>query len=139
MSTIEFLHLSEAGVKSHSFVDGLIIETFTKRIPDMNTREGITIDVNGPDQSGKTAIVDSLHDFLKEKGFKHVTVSDQNGELRDVGDGSSMLALLKETRPEIFETPVAIYETASASAAIVPEEEEPDEIEEEVDLVVLVD
>lgn len=72
----------------------------------------IHIEITGDADSGKTVIGNLINDTLEKHGFKNVTQINDTGEpVARIPDTPSVLDLVRESRPELFETPITISET----------------------------
>lgn len=72
---------------------------------------GITIDVSGPRDSGKTVICQVIHSALHKAGFTNIAMTDQLSEVQDPMEIRTVLDAVRDTRPDLFTTPIAITET----------------------------
>lgn len=70
------------------------------------------IEITGDADSGKTLIGNVIHDALDKAGFKNVTQITDTGEpTARIDNTPSVLDLVRDTRPDMFETPITISET----------------------------
>jgi len=70
------------------------------------------IEITGDQDSGKTLIGNIIHDALEKNGFKNVTqIADTGEPVARIDNTPSVLDLVRESRPDMFDTPVTISET----------------------------
>lgn len=70
------------------------------------------IEITGDADSGKTVIANVIHDALEKNGFKNITQINDAGDTVDrIHNVPSVLDLVRESRPDMFETAVTISET----------------------------
>lgn len=85
-----------------------------------NTIEnGITIEISGEADSGKTLVGSICHKALSKAGFTNVTMTDQQGELVEPYEPRTVLDLVAQKRPELFATPIGIVEVTDSGEEVI--------------------
>jgi hypothetical protein len=77
---------------------------------DDDSQSGISIEVSGPPDCGKSLVCGIIHNALTKSGFTNVSITDQQGELVDPSDNKTLLDLVQQAAPELFTMPVGITE-----------------------------
>lgn len=71
---------------------------------------GITVEVSGEENSGKTIVCSIIANALTKSGFTEVTLINQQGEQTEPLDGRTILDVARASYPDLFATPIGIVE-----------------------------
>jgi hypothetical protein len=119
---IQFIHVGEGGTRAAPELQQTALAHFTQQgtnaMSIADNESGISIDVSGPPDSGKTLVCSIIARSLSKAGFTNVVMSDQQGEVVEPGEIRTMLDLVATARPEILRTAIEVTETT-----VLPEED----------------
>lgn len=71
---------------------------------------GITIEISGDENSGKTLVGSICHKALTKAGFANVSMTNQQGELMEPYEVRTVLDAVLLKSPELLNTPIGIIE-----------------------------
>ena len=72
------------------------------------------IEITGDKDSGKSIVANVIQKALSDSGFQSVTQINDTGEPVVGQEPQSILDLVRESKPELFATPITISETTWA-------------------------
>lgn len=68
----------------------------------------VVIGISGSNESTRTVVGSIIEESLVDAGFLDIVHINQNDEVVDISDNRSMLDILKEQNPTLFETEITI-------------------------------